>query len=148
MKFAHVDSITGKLLGWYDDEIHQTIPLPKVQVTVEQWETAIKDNHNKINADGSSEIFDFRTQIEIEQDLERNKPKVVSMRQARLALLNANLLDSITNAINNGTDEAMKIEWEYAVELRRDWNSLILLSKSLGLTDANLDALFLSASQL
>lgn len=75
-------------------------------------------------------------------------PTVVSMRQARLALLEADLLSTIETAIQNGLDEAMKIEWEYATEVRRDWESLIAMATSLGMTDADLDNLFILAGTL
>lgn len=42
--------------------------------------------------------------------------------------------------------EAARIEWEYATELRRDHPLVVSLSATLGLTDAQLDALFLSAA--
>lgn len=76
------------------------------------------------------------------------KVQVVSMRQARLALLQLSLLNTIEDAITNGTDEAMKIEWEYATEVRRDWDSLISLSETLGMTSDQLDDLFQLASTL
>ena len=82
------------------------------------------------------------------QAIEDAKPKVITMRQARLALLQSGILATIENAIQSGTDEAMKIEWEYATEVRRDWASLIALTTSLGMTDAQLDDLFLLASTL
>lgn len=75
-------------------------------------------------------------------------PQVVTMRQTRLALLQSNLLVTVDTAIASGTDEAMKIEWEYATEVRRDWASLITLSTSLGMTTKQLDDLFLLASTL
>lgn len=75
-------------------------------------------------------------------------PKVVTMRQARLALLQAGLLATVEQAITNGTDESMKIEWEYATEVRRNWDSLVVLMESLGATSAELDSLFKSASTL
>ena len=75
-------------------------------------------------------------------------PQVVTMRQARLALLQEGLLATIESAIQNGTDEAMKIEWEYAAEVRRDWASLVTLTESLGMTSTELDSLFTIASTL
>jgi len=75
-------------------------------------------------------------------------PQVVTMRQARLALLQSNLLSTVDTAIANGTDEAMKIEWEYATEVRRDWASLIAMTTTMGMTSAQLDDLFLLASTL
>ena len=75
-------------------------------------------------------------------------PKTVTMRQARLALLQSSLLVTVTDAINASTDEALKIEWEYATEVKRDWPSLISLSTGLGMTDTDLDNIFLLASTL
>ena len=72
----------------------------------------------------------------------------VTMRQARLALLQSGLLATIETAITTGTDEAMKIEWEYATEVKRDWGSLITLVTQLGITDLQLDDLFQLASTL
>ena len=72
----------------------------------------------------------------------------VTMRQARLALLQSGLLATIETAITTGTDEAIKVEWEYATEVRRDWASLITLTTSLGMTSQELDNLFQLASSL
>ena len=80
--------------------------------------------------------------------LEITLPSVVTMRQARLALLQSDLLATVETAITTGTDEAMKIEWEYATEIKRDWNSLVALTTALGMTSAELDDLFQLASTL
>jgi hypothetical protein len=72
----------------------------------------------------------------------------VTMRQARLALLQSGLLATIETAITTGTDEAMKIEWEYATEVKRDWGSLVALTTALGMTSQELDNLFQLASTL
>ena len=88
------------------------------------------------------------TEAELAQQLEDAKPKVVTMRQARLALLQAGLLTTVDTAIANGIDGAMKIEWEYATEVRRDWESLITMATALGMTSSQLDDLFLLASTL
>ena len=86
--------------------------------------------------------------VKMAQVIEDAKPKVVTMRQARLALLQQGLLVTITDAITTGTDEAMKIEWEYATDVRRDWPSLISLTTALGMTSTELDTLFQLASTL
>ena len=98
-------------------------------------------------ADGGV-VEDEFTDEELLQQIEDAKPKVVTMRQARLALLQGGLLQTVTDAIANGTDEAMKIEWEYATEVKRDWNSLVTLTTALGMTSAELDDLFQLASTL
>lgn len=75
-----------------------------------------------------------------------NVPQVVTMRQVRLALLEVGLLAVIETAIVSGTDEAMKIEWEYATEVQRDWDSLIALATTLNMSSVQLDNLFVLAS--
>ena len=75
-------------------------------------------------------------------------PDVVTMRQARLALLGAGLLHQVNGAIAAmpGTEgEAARIEWEYAQEVRRDSPLVAGLSEILGLTDEALDNLYRTA---
>jgi hypothetical protein len=74
-------------------------------------------------------------------------PSIVSMRQARLALLQNGLLDDVNTAIAVGT-EADKITWEYATEVLRTDALVTNMATDLGLTDTQLDALFTLASTL
>jgi hypothetical protein len=79
-------------------------------------------------------------------------PRRVTMRQARLALLGAGLLEQIDTAINAIPDEterkAAKINWEYAQEVDRDHQWVQGLSVALELSEAQLDALFTQAAAL
>lgn len=78
-------------------------------------------------------------------------PEVVTMRQARLALLGAGLLAQVNTAVANmpGTEgDAARIEWEYAQEVRRDSPLVAALSVALGLTDETLDNLYKVAAGL
>jgi hypothetical protein len=73
------------------------------------------------------------------------------MRQARLALLGAGKLASVTAAINtlpSPQKEAAQIEWEYSQTVERNRGFVLLLSAALGLTDAQMDALFVNAAGL
>ena len=72
----------------------------------------------------------------------------ITMRQARLVLLNAGLLELVDNAIATGSDEVLKVEWEYATEVRRDWSNLISMALTLGITEEQLDNMFLEGSKL
>ena len=74
-------------------------------------------------------------------------PSAVSMRQARLALLQQGLLPTVNAAIDAG-GEADKIAWEYATEVDRSDVLVQNLAAGLGLTSAQLDDLFLLASTL
>lgn len=78
-------------------------------------------------------------------------PTVVSMRQARLALLQAGKLADVTAAINalpSPQKEAAQIEWEYATEVQRDSALVKQLAPALGMDGAALDALFRTAATL
>ena len=74
-------------------------------------------------------------------------PATVSMRQARLALLQSNLLTTVETAIASGT-QADQITWEYATEVNRSDALVKNLSAALGLSETDLDNLFILASSL
>ena len=78
-------------------------------------------------------------------------PAVVSMRQARLALLGAGLMPQVAAALEalpSPQREAAQIEWEYSNEVHRYRLFVQTLGATLGLTNAQLDALFVAAAQL
>lgn len=74
-------------------------------------------------------------------------PESVSMRQARLALLSMNLLDSV-NAAVAAAGGAAQIEWEYASEVQRNSPLVAQMGQALSLTDEDLDGLFTAAAKL
>lgn len=81
----------------------------------------------------------------------RPVPTSVTMRQARLALLGAGKLAGVTAAINalpSPQKEAAQIEWEYSQTVERNRGFVLLLGAALGLTDAQLDGLFVAAAGL
>jgi len=64
-----------------------------------------------------------------------------TMRQARLCLLNRGLLDDVESHVVT-LSRAAQIEWEYSVEVRRDYPLVIELGSLLGLNESDLDAFF------
>ena len=67
MKYAHYDKTDGKLLGWYDDEIHAEIPSPSVKVSEADWQEAIDSGYNYVDyKTGKLSLKDFRTPEEIQ----------------------------------------------------------------------------------
>ena len=87
------------------------------------------------------------TPIKVEQPA-ANK---VTMRQARLALLQIGLLDQIEPAIDALDEPARtiaKIEWDYSSEVRRDKPFINILGSTLGLDSESIDALFAAAAAL
>lgn len=76
-------------------------------------------------------------------------PESVSMRQARLALLSTGLLDtvnSIVAGLTGDSGKAAKIEWEYSSVVMRNKGLVRSVQQVLGLTDQQLDDLFIAAS--
>ena len=75
----------------------------------------------------------------------------VTMRQARLALLGAGLLDDVDAAINAMPEPqrtAARINWDYSSTVERDNEVLVALAASLGLEESDLDNLFTTAASL
>lgn len=78
-------------------------------------------------------------------------PSVVSMRQARLALLEAGLLDDVAAALGalpSPQKEAAQINWEFAATVDRSSPLVATLAQALGLGAADLDQLFTTAAAL
>jgi hypothetical protein len=80
-----------------------------------------------------------------EIDLANIKP--ITPRQARLALNHFDLRDSVEAAILNA-DQNTKDEWEFANEIRRDWPALTQLAFAIGITESQLDELFIYGATL
>ena len=102
----------------------------------------------------------FSTQAEkdaaIAADIEAKRkaavPASVTRRQAKQALLLNGLLANVQPAIDaipDATQRAMiQIEWDDSQVFERDRPALIALGSALGLTNAQLDDLFIGAAQL
>jgi hypothetical protein len=70
---------------------------------------------------------------------------VVTMRQARLALLSAGKLSLVNAAIAGlpeGEKEAAEIQWEYGSEVERLSPLVVGLMPALGMSEEEIDALF------
>ena len=82
----------------------------------------------------------------------RRAKLVVTMRQARRALLDAGLLDQVDAAIAAIADATERrqaeIDWEYATTVERLWPWVQTLGAALGLTAEAMDALFEQAATL
>ena len=74
------------------------------------------------------------------------KVKAITPRQARLALHRAGLLDEVATAL--AADKEMEIWWEYSLDIQRNHEMVIVLGAQLGLTEVQLDQLFVDGSKL
>lgn len=100
MKYAHVDN-NGQILGWYDDEIHASVPEPNVEVSEEVWQNAINSSHNTI-IDGVTSEVDHRSE----------EQKTSDARALRNILLVSEVDPIVTNPLR----------WaELSTEQQQDW---------------------------
>lgn len=74
-------------------------------------------------------------------------PQVVTRRQALLALLAAGKLDAVELQIQN-TPRAVQIAWEAAGTFERTNPIIAALAPQVGLTESEIDALFVEAGKL
>lgn len=70
----------------------------------------------------------------------------ITMRQARLYLLGAGLLNQVDSIVSQ--NEAWKIEWEYATDVVKNSPLVVALSNQLGLSSEAIDVMFDEASKL
>lgn len=78
-------------------------------------------------------------------------PEVVTMRQARLALLQAGLLAQVNTAVAGmpgAVGDTARIEWEFSSTVERNRPLVQSLIGALGLTESQLDDLFRLAATL
>ena len=73
-----------------------------------------------------------------------NVPAVVTPRQIRLALNAAGLRDAVENAVA-ASDQAIKDWWEYALDIERKHPLIESMAQQLGITDQQIDTLFVAA---
>ena len=98
----------------------------------------------KLTMDELSEI-EAKKQRELDAvNANRINSLTISMRQSRLELLNRGLLDAVESHVATLSKSA-QIEWEYSVEVRRDYPLVIELGSLLGLSETDLDDFFDSA---
>lgn len=69
----------------------------------------------------------------------------VSLISLRIALKRRGLYDSVNAAIMNGSDEEVKMVWEYGNFIRRGSQQVIALGSVFNLTEQDLDDIWVEA---
>ena len=75
-------------------------------------------------------------------------PQQVTAFQARAALYNAGLLATVEAAVAASTDEVLKLAWAHALHFDRNSPTIAAMAATLGLSDTDVDNLFIAASQI
>lgn len=106
-----------------------------------------KDGYYQFMDDADPKMYAHLTPCAVRPQPDAAPPSTVTMRQARLALLQSNLLEQV-NAAVAAADEATKITWEFSSEVQRGHPFVATLAAALNLTEAQLDDLFTLAASL
>lgn len=85
------------------------------------------------------------------EELKSRVPQSITKRQARQELIEAGLIGAVEAAINSiedATQKALMLSWwNDSQNYERDRPELAAMATSIGLTDAQLDAMFINASK-
>ena len=110
-----------------------------------------EDLHTFVKPDGTEvHLEQYYKTLEIEDYIEPEPiiiiPQVITMRQARLQLLEVGLLDDVEAFV--ALDRKSQIEWEYASEVYRQSPLIEAVKGAKSLTDEQIDNMFIEASKL
>jgi len=105
-------------------------------------------------------MFDFATNkyyegATAEEIAEANKlivPSIITARQLRLQLVlngfNLNTIDLIIDSLPEPNKSIAKVSWEYATTFEREHQMLGLIAQQIGITETELDTIFINAEKL
>ena len=160
LKFTYVDAITGISIASEPATNGPVFPpvagLEFVWARESHYPTNVPEFFGTCPEDADTQIdgvlgvyvqADWETMREDEMRARNPVPQQVTMRQARLALLSAGLLDDVEMVIAAAGREA-QLEWEYAAVVERSNPAVAAVQQQHGLTDAQIDDLFREAAKL
>lgn len=75
-------------------------------------------------------------------------PQQIQMWQARAILLRAGLLGAVDQAVKAATNPEIEIAWEYAPNVVRNSAFVSAMADTLGLTDEQIDNLFIEGAKI
>lgn len=160
LKFTYVDAITGISIASEPAQNGPVFPpvvgLEFVWARESGYPTDVPEFFGTCPEDADTQVdgvlgvymqVDWETMREDEMRARNPVPQQVTMRQARLALLSAGLLDDVEMVIAAAGREA-QLEWEYAAVVDRSGPIVVIVQQQKALTDAQIDDLFREAAKL
>ena len=125
-------------------EEYGEIPMTLKLVDTEDLHTFVKPDGTEVPLEQYCKTLEIEAYIEPEPII--IIPQVITMRQARLQLLEVGLLDDVEASI--ALDRKSQIEWEYASEVYRQSTLIESIKETMNLTDKQIDDMFIAASKL
>ena len=160
IKFTYVDAVTGISVASEPAANGPVFPpmagLEFVWARESQYPTDVPEFFGTCPEDADTQVdgvlgvylqADWETMRDDEMRARNPVPQQVTMRQARLALLRAKLLDDAEVVIAAAGREAM-LEWEYSDVVERSNPIITLIQQQQGITDDRIDDLFREAAKL
>ena len=160
LKFTYVDAVTGISIASEPAANGPVFPpvdgLEFVWARESAYPTDVPEFFGTCSEDADTQVdgvlgvyvqADWETMREDEMRARNPVPQQVTMRQARLALLSAGLLDDVEMVIT-AAGRAAQLEWEYAAVVDRSNPAVAAVQQQEALTDAQIDDLFREAAKL
>lgn len=159
IKFTYVDSVTGVSIAKQPAANGPVFPAVKgleyAWARESQYPTEAPEFFGTCPDDADTQIDgvlgvylqeDWETMREDEMRARNPVPQQVTMRQARLELLERGLLDDV-EAVIAAAGRAAQIEWEFATFVERSHAVIAVVQQQQGLSDADIDDLFREAAK-
>ena len=160
IKFTYVDAITGISIASEPSTNGPVFPpvagLEFAWARESRYPTDVPEFFGTCPDDADTQVdgvlgvylqADWETMREDEMRARNPVPQQVTMRQARLALLKAGLLDDAEVVIAAAGREA-QLEWEYTSVVERSNPVIAIVQQQQGVTDEQIDDLFREAAKL
>lgn len=128
----------NKIEEIYSDEID--VPKPFVIVSADEWQQFSKYNKEDLLIEnGKISLKKINENVVI-------VPRLITRLQAKLQLLEIGLLDEVEDLV--AQDRKVQLYWKEADNFYRTDSILLSMATAIGLTDEQLDKLFIEASKL
>ena len=160
LKFTYVDAVTGISIASEPATNGPVFPnvvgLEFAWARESRYPTDVPEFFGTCSEDADTQVdgvlgvylqADWETMREDEMRARNPVPQQVTMRQARLALLSAGLLDDAELVIA-AAGRAAQLEWEYTAVVERSNPAIAIVQQQKSLTDAQIDDLFREAAKL
>ena len=160
IKFTYVDAVTGISIASEPAANGLVFPpvdgLEFVWARESRYPTNVPEFFGTCPDDADTQVdgvlgvylqADWETMRDDEMRARNPVPQQVTMRQARLELLERGLLDDVEAVITAAGREA-QIQWEYASVVERSNPAIAIVQQQQGMTDAQIDDLFREAAKL
>lgn len=160
IKFTYVDAITGISIASEPATNGPVFPpvagLEFAWARESRYPTDVPEffgtcpDDSNVQIDGVLGVYlqaDWETMLADEMRARNPVPQQVTMRQARLVMLSAGLLDDVEMVIT-AAGRAAQLEWEYASVVDRNGPIVAAVQQGESLTDEQIDDLFREAAKL